>query len=401
MVVSVTGVSVSFDGRVGNQSAQLDRGHPASPHRVMDDVRPPAQRIERLTPLADVLTHVDELVTPIAPISVSLGEARGRVLATDIATGPHPLRPLALRDGYAVGWEETSDAGSYAPAPLSLAVRVEVGAPLPEGADAVTALDAVDDSAAQPQALASVTPGEGVLPRAQDADGAEPLLRAGTGLGNIEIAVLAALGTTHVSVRAPAVKIINTRQDLVSQAIASMLITTIAPFAQVQLFEGLDETVLRSPHADLIIVVGGSGTGERDRSVSVLARAGRVVVHGVGLSPGETTALGLIGTAPLLIVPGRLDAALADWHVIGAHILRRLTARSGVPQFQDAKLARKIASTVGLVEFVPVCADGDAVTPLASGYLPWRALLQATGYVLVPASSEGFAAGAIVRVTPL
>jgi molybdopterin biosynthesis enzyme len=367
----------------------------------MDDVCPSAQRIARLTPLADVLACVHELIAPIAPVKMRLGDARGRTLAADVHAGPHPLRPLALRDGYAVRSEETSDAGSYAPAPLSLAVRVEVGAPLPEGADAVAALDAVDDGAAQPQGLAPVTPGEGVLPPAQDADGDEPLLRAGTGLGSIEIAVLAALGTTHVSVRAPAVKIINTRQDRVAHAIASMLIATIAPFAQVQLFEGAGETVLRSPHADLIIVVGGSGMGEHDHSVSTLARAGRVVVHGIALSPGDTTAFGLIDAAPVLIVPGRLDAALAAWHVIGAHILRRLTARGDVSQTRDAKLARKIASTIGLVEFVPVCADGDDVTPLASGYLPWRALLRATGYVLIPASSEGFAAGAVVRVTPL
>jgi hypothetical protein len=47
---------------------------------------------------------------------------------------------------------------------------------------------------------------------------------------------------------------------------------------------------------------------------------------------------------------------------------------------------------------VPVRREGDAVVPLASGYLPARALAQADGWVLVPPESEGFAAGARVPV---
>ena len=85
-----------------------------------------------------------------------------------------------------------------------------------------------------------------------------------------------------------------------------------------------------------------------------LARAGRVEAHGIGLCPGETTAFGFVGAVPVLIVPGRLDAALAVWHVIGARLMARLAGRSDAPAAHHAKLARKITSTVGLVEFVPV-----------------------------------------------
>jgi molybdopterin biosynthesis enzyme len=41
------------------------------------------------------------------------------------------------------------------------------------------------------------------------------------------------------------------------------------------------------------------------------------------------------------------------------------------------------------------------MTPLASGYLPLQALARADGYVLVPAGSEGFAAGTRVQMRPL
>ena len=64
----------------------------------------------------------------------------------------------------------------------------------------------------------------------------------------------------------------------------------------------------------------------------------------------------------------------------------------------STKLTRKIASTIGLVEFVPVLTEADIATPIASGYLPWRVLAQASGYVLVPAQQEGFAPGTFVPV---
>jgi molybdopterin biosynthesis enzyme len=362
----------------------------------MDDARPRIQRIERLTPLAEVLAHLDTAIEPVPPREFPLDVALGRVLAAEVRTGAHPPQALALRDGYAVRSDETADAGAYAPAPLSLAHHVEVGDRLPAGADAVLALDACDEAAGSPHASAPAAPGEGLLQVGEDSDGA--LFSAGTLLRPVDLAILAALGVTRVAVRAPTVRIINTREDTVAQAIASMLGRLVAPFADCQVLDG---ATLTGPGADLLIVVGGSGSGVRDSSVRALAGAGRVEVHGIGLSPGETTAIGFIGAMPVVVVPGRLDAALAVWHVVGARMLRRLSACTEPTPLCEAKLARKIASSVGLAEFVPVRATGDTVLPLASGYLPWRTLVKATGYVLVPAASEGFAAGTDVTVMAL
>lgn len=367
----------------------------------MDEIRPRIQRIERLTPLADVLLRIDAQVASIAPRELAISEAAGRILATDVRVNEHPRVPLALRDGYAVRSEETNGAGSYAPAPLSLAYRVEIGDPIPGVADAVAPLDAVDDGAQPPQALAPVASGEGVLPAGLDADPAVPLLTAGKPLRSIDAAVLAALGVARVPVRVPTMRVVCVRHEPVAQAAATMLTDLIASHAIVHTAQRLDDAIMDPGNVDAMIVVGGSGNGERDESVRFLARAGRVEAHGIGLCPGETTAFGFVGTVPVLIVPGRLDAALAVWHVIGARLLARLAGRSDPPAAHSARLTRKITSTVGLVEFVPVRADGDSVIPLASGYLPWRVLAQATGYVLVPPQSEGFAAGAVVQVVAL
>ncbi|MEA2977347.1 MAG: molybdopterin molybdotransferase, partial [Alphaproteobacteria bacterium] len=98
-----------------------------------------SQRITRLTPLADALAAVDALVRPVEPRETDVDKAVGRILAADaVAPGTRPATALALRDGWAVKSEETTDAGSYAPAVLAFPpVRIETGDILPPEADAV------------------------------------------------------------------------------------------------------------------------------------------------------------------------------------------------------------------------------------------------------------------------
>src|SRR5262249_47611181 len=135
-------------------------------------------------------------------------------------------------------------------------------------------------------------------------------------------------------------------------------------------------------------------------SVRALAAAGRVEVHGVALTPGETAAFGSIGLRPALLVPGRLDAALAVWLTLGRRLLARLSARTEQPPGSTAVLTRKHASPLGLTEIVPVRVNGCQAEPIASGYWPLSAILRVNGWILVPADSEGYPAGAEVVLRP-
>ena len=71
---------------------------------------------------------------------------------------------------------------------------------------------------------------------------------------------------------------------------------------------------------------------------------GTVAFHGIAITPGETTALRLVGARPVLLLPGRLDAALAGWLTIGRRMLARLAFRLIEEQPFTAELARKVAS---------------------------------------------------------
>src|SRR6476619_7576032 len=97
------------------------------------------QRIARLTPLSDVLARLGGLLRPVPPRASDLSGALGSMLAEDVvANAPVPATARALRDGWAVRADHTADAGSYAPAPLPAAARIDIGQPLAGDADAVT-----------------------------------------------------------------------------------------------------------------------------------------------------------------------------------------------------------------------------------------------------------------------
>jgi molybdopterin biosynthesis enzyme len=365
------------------------------------------QLIERLTPLAAVLALIDSEVKPVIPRTLDVAQASGRTLASDGSAPARPAAATALHDGWALSADATLGAGGYAPAQLArIPSRVEVGQAMPPDTDSVAPFDAVKTSAAGAEALMAVNPGDGVLPAGGDCDPAIPLRRAGERLRATDLAVFTAAGLARVTVREPRIRVVSLRGSGIINAAARLIATDIERRGGAARLDeagrGLD-VALAAETADAIIGIGGTGSGRNDTSVHVLAREGRVAVHGMALAPGETAALGFADTRPVLLLPGRLDAALAVWLVVGRHLLAALAAtkRKDNAPGKILTLARKVSSTVGLAELVPVRRTPEGqIEPLASRYLPLSSLTRSDGWILVPAESEGFAAGASVPVRP-
>ena len=357
------------------------------------------QRIARLTPLADVLNSFQTTVEPVVPREEALDAALGKTLAADVAVAePWPKRALALRDGFALHADATTDASAYAPAPMSPApARVDVGDPLPADTDAVAMLDTVT---AQGEATAPVAPGEGVLPAGGDAT--PGVLRlAGARLRRIDVALMQAVGIERVLIRQPLLRVVPTGGSDIIAAAAGLIANAIEAEGGIAISDTTTlEAALQRDDADAIVCIGGTGSGRNDASVNTLARLGRVAFHGIGIAPGETTALGFVGARPVLLLPGRLDAALAGWLTVGRRLLARLSFRLIEEQPFTAELSRKVASPLGLAEVVPVRRRLGTIEPVASGYLPPQALARADGWILVPADSEGYPAGTKVPVRP-
>ena len=371
------------------------------------------QRIARLTPLEAILVRIQSRVAAVTPRRVALSQrldaqVLGATLAEDVRPPQCPPSAIALRDGFAVAAAEIADAGPYAPMPLSLtARRIDTGDRLPRGTDAVAPLDAIALRGTRAEAIAAVAPGEGVLPAGGDSAPGSALRRAGERLRALDLAAMVAAGIAEVTIRSP--RLVLARAGAANNAMLEAAQATLCHCAKqagcaVRTTRSLVEA-LSDNQCDVVIGIGGTGSGRRDDAVQDLARLGQVEAHGLAICPGETAALGFVGDRPVLLVPGRLDAALAVWLLIGRPLAARLAStRLAGGSIDDlpitASLRRKVTSALGMTEVIPVRYEAGMVEPLGSGYLSLTALARSDGWIVVAAESEGFAAGSAVTVNP-
>lgn len=364
------------------------------------------QLIARLTPLAEVLAMVDSEVKPVTPRTLDVTAAAGRTLAADASAPARPSAAMALQDGWALSADLTLGAGGYSPVLLMhTPQRVEAGQPMPPDTDSVAPFDAVKVTAGRAEALVTVNPGDGVLSAGGDCDPGIPLRHAGERLSMTDLAALDCAGLARVTVREPRIRVLPLRGTGIVVATARLLASDIERRGGAARMDeaGRDlDVVLAAENVDAIVAIGGTGSGRNDASVHTLARNGRLAVHGIALTPGETAALGFVGPRPVLLLPGRLDAALSVWLLVGRRVQERLAAAKLKENelVEIMTLARKVASTVGLAEVVPVRRNADQAEPLATKYLPLSSLARSDGWILVPAESEGYAAGSQVQVRP-
>jgi molybdenum cofactor synthesis domain-containing protein len=366
------------------------------------------------------LTALDEAtalllagIATVAPCSLPLGEAIGCVFAAPLqATAAAPPYPVARWDGWAIAAADTLGAGPYAPAVLPMPpLLLQPGDALPQGTDAVLPLPDLVRDGPLAQVLDAVAPGTGVRTAGEDAAAGTLLRAAGERLSPLDLPVLAALGVTEVAVRRPRLGWLAIGDEIVAEGARDTLFATCAALAQaagaalLRLPPASDDAAgiaeaLRSgaERCDLLLAVGGTGEGARDLTVAGLREAGRLAVHGIGARPGTNAGFGAVAGRTVILLPGSPGDALAAWLLLVRPALAALTGAVPASPLL-ARLARKVTSTVGLVELAPLrrLADGR-VEPLATGALPLHAL--ASGTVLIqPAASEGAEAGAEIAIT--
>jgi molybdopterin molybdotransferase len=296
-----------------------------------------------------------------------------------------PAHDIAAGDGWALRASDLVGASSYTPLPLAKPpVWVEAGDRIPEACDCVLDEDSVDLSGPIAQVLAEAIPGQGVR-------------RKGGPIADAR-RIADACGPGDLSAHRLRVRVVNVPGGAITaKLIANGLRTAGADVARVEAAARDAASIgkqLDDSDCDLLIIVGGSGVGRTDASVIALAARGEVIAHGLALQPGRTAAVGRIGRAPAIVIPGTPDQALAVWWAVVLPVLDRLANRERGTL--TLPLARKIASSVGLVEIVLLERQADAWMPLATGDLPLETVVRADAWLLVSGGSEGYAAGAPV-----
>jgi molybdopterin molybdotransferase len=372
---------------------------------------------QRLTAPQDALSALlDPLPAPVAPRRLPVEEAVGLALAEPLlAAVAVPDRPAAIHDGWAVAAADTLGAGPYSPAVLPGApARVAPGDALPPGTDAVLPPFDLEADGPLPQALAPLAPGEGVRRMGEEIGAGTVLRAAGGRLAARDLPALAALGIAEVAVRVPRLAWIAAGPGIAADpardtlrplfaALAREAGATLHPAPPQPPDPAAIAAALRAAAAghDLLILAGGSGDGPEDRSAEGLSGAGRLLFHGLGARPGSSAGAGLAEGRPVVLLPGRVEDALAAWLLLVRPLLEALSGAAPAPALR-LRLTRKVASTVGLADLVPLRVDGGGgAEPLAVGSLPLAALSAAGAVLVVPPGSEGYEAGTEITALPL
>src|SRR5262245_33680603 len=381
----------------------------------------------------DAHAWIDAHTRALNAEDVPLTESIDRILVRDAAANLDlPPFDRAAVDGIAVRAEDTVGASTYNPCLLQFMVasgdlapggarRLNAGEILPGGADAVVRLEYVGwDAAGRAMLKEPIVAGSGIERRASQGARGSTMATAGRRLRPADIGLFASAKLACVAVvRKPRVRCLLVGGTIPSESpffqgealdangpILRALIERDAGIVVEQSTISRDPAALRHalelPGADLILVVGGTGSGSNDHAARALMDAGKISIDGVALRHAETARIGLVAEVPVFLLPGTPGACLLAYEFFVGRAVRRLGGHASALPFRSRSMtaARKIVSEIGLSELRPVrCLDDRLVEPIPfppeAGLRP---LTQADGFVLISEMSEGYPQGATVSV---
>lgn len=372
----------------------------------------------------DAPHHEEQVATP---------DAVGRVLAQPVAarlSSPH--FHAAAMDGIAVSAKITFGAHPSRPKRLNIgqeAFFVNTGHVLPPQTDAVIMIEHVqvlDDQ--QVEIEAPAFPWQHVRKMGEDIVATQMLFARRHQITPYCVGALLTAGHFEVTVlKKPKVVIIPTGSELVdwcentsaslepgqvfeSNAYVLGNLTNLAGGSYERLsllsddLDQIAEAVRKAVDqgADMVMIVGGSSAGSEDYARAVIDRLGKILVHGITMMPGKPTIVGQIGRTPVFGMPGYpVSTILAFEQLVRPLIARRLGLPAPQPETRNVLPTRKIASKLGVEEFVRVkigqVGDRRVATALPRGAGQITSITEADGIIRIPADSEGIAEGQPVK----
>jgi molybdopterin molybdotransferase len=294
------------------------------------------------------LQEAKELVarhTPMLPARpMPLAQLAGLVVGERIeARVSSPSVTASTKDGFAVSGSELASTSKQSPVKLKLvgsvaagekaevalspgqAVRITTGAPLPDGADAVIAVEFTSEQAGYILCHVSADPGRNVMKAGSDVAAGQVVCEPGQRLDPGSVGLLAAAGLADVPAHPlPKVGLLATGREVIAPgeplptgavyasnlvALASWLTlnkmehrSKVVDDDAVQIINGA--TSLLSD-CDALITSGGAWTSGRDLVKAALADMGlEQIFWRVRMGPGKGVAFGLLNGKPVFCLPG-------------------------------------------------------------------------------------------------
>src|SRR3954466_13085853 len=391
-----------------------------------------------LISIAEARERVVAAVRPLPAEEVPIASALGRVLAEEVrsASDVPPFDSSAM-DGYAgVGGAAgvlpvVGESRAGLPAERALApgeaMRISTGAAVPEGATAVVPVERVEASEDGRVTVPATQPGDHIRRAGEDIREGDPAIAAGTELDPAGMAVLAALGHSHVACGGgPRVAGLVNGGELVepgtplgpgqirdsnayaltAQAVrAGARVTSRAIVRDER--AATEEAFGRAlEEADVVVGSGGVSVGPHDHVKPALAALGvEERFWGVRLKPGKPTWFGAAPGGKLVFgLPGNPVSAMITFHLFARPALRALmgadpSGGTRVRAVLDAPLPRNANREEVVRCRLEARDDGWHVEPTKEqGSHVLTSMLGAGAYALVPAGEGELAAGSRVEI---
>lgn len=366
---------------------------------------------------------------------VTLQKVSGRVLAEPIlADRDYPPGSRSVRDGFAVRaadlpgqlfviGEVRAGENFNGEIQQGQAVEIMTGAPLPRGADSVVMVEYVTLNGDHVNVTRTLQPNENVSLKGCQARKDEVLLEPGRRLGFAEVALLATVGVSNVSVFArPRVAILATGDEIVEvnetpldyqvrnsnvEALAVQVARAggdpeVLPIARDR-YAATRELIEHGLRFDLLLLSGGVSAGKYDLVERVLADLGaEFFFDRVLIMPGQPLVFGKVKGKFFFGLPGNPASTMMTFELFARAMVERLAGESELSlPFLWTMLSTEFRQKPGLTRFLPalLSPDGSRVTPIpwqGSGDVP--ALARANAFLVTEQEREHWAAGDWIRV---
>ncbi len=322
-----------------------------------------------LLPVEEARARILAGVKPLAPESLKLGDALGRVLAVALkAARDQPPFDASAMDGYAI---RTGDGPELKVIGISAAghgflglvkpgtaVRIFTGAPVPKGADSVVIQENTEAGDGVVRVLQATREGQNIRPRGLDFRKSEALLEPGIRLNARDIGLAAAMNCGTVRVRRkPLVAVFSTGDELVlpgakpraDQIVSSnnhALVAMARHFGADVVNLGIVRDTLQATmraiakarHADILVTSGGASVGDHDFVQEALKNSGVAIdFWKIAMRPGKPFMFGRRKGQRVLGLPGNPVSALVCARLFLKPLLDALL---GLPECHDSAMAR-------------------------------------------------------------